>query len=391
MLLFLIPIVSFGQAVLQKTIYFASNSATLDQKSLRSIDSLASLCSNQTNYSITLWGHTDAIGSLEFNKGLSERRASAVMDYFLTKNIPASKFKHESFGETKPFTSNASENTRAQNRRVEITLEIQKVEPTAVVPQNNNEGQDTLEQDKDTLAWPGDNAIVVKPGKSAYRVPGTEKGRVNIGLITTTAEMEAENITTVTTDGFSLTSNIMFSIAPVIGCDCKLPRPIKIYIPAGIDRFCNFSNVRFYDAEKDTIGIRSVKWREIPPSFTLESRNDSVYFVMTIDNLCNLGLKNFDCPEPRTTTAAIRLRARKYKLKQVDAIHETENALLPGKEVSKNKWQIVYLDSPGIEKPTIKLRYANKTKNFLKRFRWDELKRDRKGYLLVTKKQLKAD
>jgi GTPase Era involved in 16S rRNA processing len=85
------------------------------------------------------------------------------------------------------------------------------------------------------------------------------------------------------------------------------------------------------------------------------------------------------------------LRARKYKLKQVDAIHETENALLPGKEVSKNKWQIVYLDSPGIEKPTIKLRYANKTKNFLKRFRWDELKRDRKGYLLVTKKQLKAD
>lgn len=391
MLLFLIPMVSFGQAVLQKTIYFASNSATLDQKSLRSIDSLASLCSNQTNYSITLWGHTDAIGSLEFNKGLSERRASAVMDYFLTKNVSANKFKHESFGETKPFTSNASENTRAQNRRVEIMLEIQKAEPTAVVPQNTNEGKDTLEQDKDTLAWPGDNAIVVKPGTREYRVPRTERGRVNISLITTTAEMETENITTATTDGLALTSNIMFCIKRVADGDCKLPEPIKIYIPVGTNPNCKYTDVKLYDAERDTIGNRSIKWREIPPRFTLESRNDTVYFVLTTDNLCNFPCANFDCPEPRTTTAAIRLRARKYKLKQVDAIHETENALLPGKEVSKNKWQIVYLDSPGIEKPTIKLRYANKTKNFLKRFRWDELKRDRKGYLLVTKKQLKAD
>jgi hypothetical protein len=227
--------ISFGQAEHKKTIYFANNSSALDQKSLKSIDSLVSICSIQADYSITLWGHTDDVGSNEFNKLLSDRRVLAVMDYFLTKNLPANKIKNESFGETKPFTSNDSENNRAKNRRVEIKLDIRKVEPTIAIPENNVAIPENTEEDKDTIGWPDDNGILVRPGTRDYRVPRTLKGRVEISVFTTTAEMEAENFTTVTTAGIALTSNVIICVRRVIDVNCDLPQPIKIYIPTSIN------------------------------------------------------------------------------------------------------------------------------------------------------------
>lgn len=385
-LLFLIPIISFGQLEYKKTIYFANNSSTLDQKSLKSIDSLVSICSNQTDFSIALFGHTDDIGSNEYNKGLSERRVSAVMDYLLIKNLPANKVKNESFGETKPFTSNDSENNRAKNRRVEIKLNIRKVEDTVVIPENKKE-------DKDTIAWPGENRIILRPGTRDYKVPGTLEGRVKISVINTTMGMEAENFTTVTTDGTALTSNVIFCVRGAIDVNCKLPQPIKIYIPVNSKSSCKVPDVKFYDAEKDSIGNRSIKWREIPPRFTLESYDGEDYFVVTISDLCGIPCQNFDCTEPRTASAKIKLKGRKYTLSQVDAIHETANALLPGKEISKNQWRTEYLDFPGINTPTIKLTYVNKkTKTkFVKKFKLTELKRDSKGIIVVRKKQVKAN
>jgi hypothetical protein len=385
-LLFLIPIICFGQSEHKKTIYFANDSATLDQKSIKSIDSLVSICSNQTDFSISLFGHTDDVGSNEYNKGLSERRVSAVMDYFLTKNLPANKVHNESFGETKPFTSNESENNRAKNRRVEIELNIRKVEDTIIIPEDKNE-------DKDTIAWPGENAIVVRPGTRAYKVPGTLEGRVKISVINTTMGMEPENFTTVTTDGTALTSNVIFCVRGPIDVNCELPQPIKIYIPVSSNPFCKVPDVKFYDAEKDSIGNRSIKWREIPPRFTVERYDGDDYFVLTITDLCGIPCKNFDCTEPRTGGAKIKLKGRKYTLSQVDAIHENANALLPGKEISKNQWLMQYLDFPGIETPTIKLIYVNKKtkKSFVKKFKLTDLKRDSKLIFVVTKKQVKAD
>lgn len=385
-LLFLIPITSFGQSEHKKTIYFANNSSTLDQKSLKSIDSLVSICSNQTDFSITLFGHTDDIGSNEYNKGLSERRVSAVMDYFLTKNLPANKVKNESFGETKPFTSNDSENNRAKNRRVEIKLNIRKVEDTVVIPENKN-------KDKDTIAWSGENRIILRPGTREYKVPGTLDGRVEISVITTVKEMEAENFTTVTTDGTALTSNVILCIRGPIDVNCELPQPIKIYIPASSNPFCKMPDVKFYDAEEDSIGNRSIKWKEIPPMFTLESYDGADYFVMTISNLCGIPCRNFDCPELRTSSGRIKLKSRKYTLSQADAIHETANALLPGKEISKNQWLIEYLDFPGIETPTIKLTYVKRKtkKKFVKKFKLTDFKRNSKAIFVVKKKQVKGD
>ncbi|GAL87710.1 OmpA/MotB [Sporocytophaga myxococcoides] len=67
-------------------------------------------------------GHTDSIGKDEANLVLSENRAKAVVDYLISKGIPKQRLANNGFGEPVSFTSNDTDEGRAQNRRVEFTI-----------------------------------------------------------------------------------------------------------------------------------------------------------------------------------------------------------------------------------------------------------------------------
>ncbi len=67
-------------------------------------------------------GHTDSVGTEEYNQKLSERRANAVMKYLVTKvGIDANRLKAVGYGELKPAYPNDTKENRANNRRVEFT------------------------------------------------------------------------------------------------------------------------------------------------------------------------------------------------------------------------------------------------------------------------------
>src|SRR6059036_2623110 len=74
-------------------------------------------------------GHTDSIGSDAYNQRLSERRANAVGDYMIARGIEAQRITTKGWGESKPIASNKTKEGRAQNRRVEITVEQRSEEP----------------------------------------------------------------------------------------------------------------------------------------------------------------------------------------------------------------------------------------------------------------------
>jgi|SRR5690242_1720975 len=65
-------------------------------------------------------GHTDSIGTERYNQKLSERRASAVKAYLVSKGIPASKITTIGKGETQPVATNKTAAGRQKNRRVDI-------------------------------------------------------------------------------------------------------------------------------------------------------------------------------------------------------------------------------------------------------------------------------
>lgn len=71
---------------------------------------------------VSVDGHTDSIGTGEYNMTLSERRSAAVADYLVRGGISRGRLTTEGFGESKPVASNMTEDGRAQNRRVELRI-----------------------------------------------------------------------------------------------------------------------------------------------------------------------------------------------------------------------------------------------------------------------------
>jgi OOP family OmpA-OmpF porin len=65
-------------------------------------------------------GHTDSVGTPQYNQRLSERRAAAVKDYLASKGIPASKITTIGKGESQPVATNKTAEGRQKNRRVDI-------------------------------------------------------------------------------------------------------------------------------------------------------------------------------------------------------------------------------------------------------------------------------
>jgi outer membrane protein OmpA-like peptidoglycan-associated protein len=73
---------------------------------------------------IQVLGHTDNQGGAsQLNQTLSEKRASAVRDYLVSKGIPSDLIRAEGRGPNQPIADNSSVDGRAQNRRVEIVVE----------------------------------------------------------------------------------------------------------------------------------------------------------------------------------------------------------------------------------------------------------------------------
>ena len=71
---------------------------------------------------ITVEGHCDERGSVEYNLALGERRAKAAYDYLLSLGVPADRMKSVSYGKEVPLCQQASEDCWARNRRAHFTI-----------------------------------------------------------------------------------------------------------------------------------------------------------------------------------------------------------------------------------------------------------------------------
>ncbi|ALR95794.1 OmpA family protein [Vibrio alginolyticus] len=69
---------------------------------------------------VRIVGHTDSVGDAAYNQALSERRAQAVVDYFIRQGIASSRLSVEGKGESEPIDSNTLADGRASNRRIDI-------------------------------------------------------------------------------------------------------------------------------------------------------------------------------------------------------------------------------------------------------------------------------
>src|SRR3569832_1142065 len=103
-------------------ILFDFNSSELKASSRASLHKMADVFKKYEKTNLTVTGHTDNVGSADYNLKLSERRAKAVADYLMTLGVPQGRMRIMGFGFERPVASNDSAEGRAQNRRVEIHI-----------------------------------------------------------------------------------------------------------------------------------------------------------------------------------------------------------------------------------------------------------------------------
>jgi peptidoglycan-associated lipoprotein len=74
---------------------------------------------------VTIEGHCDSIGTVEYNLALGERRANSVRDYLVSRGIAAARLNTDSYGEERPIADNNTAEGRAMNRRAHLAVIIQ--------------------------------------------------------------------------------------------------------------------------------------------------------------------------------------------------------------------------------------------------------------------------
>ncbi|MEQ1498452.1 MAG: OmpA family protein [Novosphingobium sp.] len=114
-----------GKAILVNLpdgVTFDVGSSTLKPAFRTTLDQVAQSLIAYPNSLIDVYGHTDSTGSDSFNQALSEKRAQTVMNYLISKGVPAARIRSQGFGETMPVAENTTTEGRAKNRRVEIKI-----------------------------------------------------------------------------------------------------------------------------------------------------------------------------------------------------------------------------------------------------------------------------
>jgi len=104
------------------TLYFDFDRSDLDLPMRWKLDQLAQQLEEDAEKRIVLSGHTDSLGSQNYNSVLSMKRAAATRDYLLSQSVAAERIEIVALGEAQPAASNQTDEGRSLNRRVDIAL-----------------------------------------------------------------------------------------------------------------------------------------------------------------------------------------------------------------------------------------------------------------------------
>lgn len=101
---------------------FDTNSTVLKSGYLPTLNKISSVLNQYGKTTVTVIGHTDSVGTHEYNQSLSEKRAQSVLNYFAGQNVNPLRLEAYGKGETTPRADNATEAGRQLNRRVELWI-----------------------------------------------------------------------------------------------------------------------------------------------------------------------------------------------------------------------------------------------------------------------------
>ncbi|WP_436517512.1 OmpA family protein [Ekhidna sp. To15] len=114
--------ISQGETLILKNIYFEVDSYLINDKSLSEIENAFQLLKDNPEIIVEISGHTDNVGSHDYNQKLSELRAKEVHKRLVSKGISQQRISYKGYAETIPLMPNDSDINRKSNRRIEFRV-----------------------------------------------------------------------------------------------------------------------------------------------------------------------------------------------------------------------------------------------------------------------------
>ena len=223
---------NFDTLLYQSTIavYFETDSFLLKNHHLNSLDSFLAV-SDQEQVAYSIEGHTDDVGSNEYNDELSDQRAQSIISYLIEKGIAESRVTSKHHGELRPVASNESENGRSQNRRATIQkYQVKEMQWLSGIV-------------KDSVTLKGISSIVKLHSKTIQ----TETKSDSTGFFKIAGPANEVVGLDVRAKGYLLHSH-MLKIKPLMAT-----RPISLLVPKiEIGRSMNFDKL-FFEGNKDVL------------------------------------------------------------------------------------------------------------------------------------------
>lgn len=105
-----------------KGVTFEFNEARLTDNAQVILSDVVAILAKYPDMKVEVAGHTDSKGTDEYNQRLSDRRAAAVKEFFVSKGRPAEQMTVRGYGESEPRDTNDTEEGRERNRRVELRI-----------------------------------------------------------------------------------------------------------------------------------------------------------------------------------------------------------------------------------------------------------------------------
>lgn len=103
-------------------VYFATDMYNINTASQTTLNKLSTIFIEYPDTNILVVGHTDSVGSEDYNMTLSKNRAYAVTNYLVGKGLSSGRFTTNWFGEVQPMHDNSTTEGRARNRRVNVAI-----------------------------------------------------------------------------------------------------------------------------------------------------------------------------------------------------------------------------------------------------------------------------
>ncbi len=117
--------IGLGATMEFKNVYFDFGKADLLPESKLELDRVVQFLRTAGSITLEIGGHTDDVGSDAYNQRLSEDRANAVLNYLVSQGVPKRELKAVGYGKSQPLVPGTSDEARAKNRRVEMTITSQ--------------------------------------------------------------------------------------------------------------------------------------------------------------------------------------------------------------------------------------------------------------------------